>query len=293
MVAGIHQHYFQGATQTLNVGVGDVLCTYVYLDPGNLPSELMLQWNDGNWEHRAYWGQNLIPWGTNGTVSRRYMGALPAQAMLGWVRLEVPASLVGLEGRTVNGMAYTLYNGRAWWDRAGLRSATWLPTHTTTDSGQQRITHGTTSVTGTNLLLSGIRCCFLVNGQAWRDRAGVRSATWLPTKYYYFNGQKIAQRNNGVSAYLHGDHPSATLRASLLSTSLTTNSGGTLTGDVGYTAYGRYRRGSEVVTENRFTGQKLDQIFLTSCELLSRMPAAEISINSAFSCNSWIVRAPP
>jgi hypothetical protein len=25
-------------------------------------------------------------------------------------------------------MTYTLNNNRAWWDRAGLRSATWLPT---------------------------------------------------------------------------------------------------------------------------------------------------------------------
>jgi hypothetical protein len=36
-----------------------------------------------------------------------------------WVRLEVPASAVGLEGKTINGMAFTLYNGQAWFDRAG------------------------------------------------------------------------------------------------------------------------------------------------------------------------------
>jgi hypothetical protein len=36
-----------------------------------------------------------------------------------WVRLEVPAAQVGLEGRTLNGMAYTLYGGRATWDYAG------------------------------------------------------------------------------------------------------------------------------------------------------------------------------
>jgi hypothetical protein len=37
------------------------------------------------------------------------------------VRLEVPAALVGLEGRTLNGMAFTLFGGRATWDRAGKR----------------------------------------------------------------------------------------------------------------------------------------------------------------------------
>ena len=67
-VAGIHQHYFYNATATLAVGVGDTLFAYVYLDPANPPSEVMLQWNDGTWEHRAYWGANLLPWGTDGSV---------------------------------------------------------------------------------------------------------------------------------------------------------------------------------------------------------------------------------
>ena len=121
VVAGMHQHYFYNATTTLSVGVGDTLFAYVYLDPANPPSEVMLQWNDGSWEHRAYWGANLISWGTDGTVSRRYMGALPAVGQ--WVRLEVPAAQVGLEGRTLNGMAFTLYGGRATWDAAGKAGA--------------------------------------------------------------------------------------------------------------------------------------------------------------------------
>jgi hypothetical protein len=113
----VHQHYFTGATETLTVNAGDTLFAYVYLDPANPPSEVMLQWNDGTWEHRAYWGANQLPWGTNGTNSRRYMGPLPATDQ--WVRLEVPASAVGLEGRTLNGMAFTLYGGMATWDDAG------------------------------------------------------------------------------------------------------------------------------------------------------------------------------
>ena len=39
------------------------------------------------------------------------------------VRLEVPASAVGLEGHVLNGMAFTLYGGRATWDHAGKASA--------------------------------------------------------------------------------------------------------------------------------------------------------------------------
>ncbi len=45
------------------------------------------------------------------------MGMLPPAGR--WVRLEVPAAAVGLEGHTVNGMAFTLAGGLASWDRAG------------------------------------------------------------------------------------------------------------------------------------------------------------------------------
>jgi Putative Ig domain len=127
--AGIHQHLFYNAPP-LTVESDDLLVAYVYLDPANPPQEVMLQWNDGTWEHRAYWGQNLIPWGVNGTNSRRNMGPLPSAGQ--WVRLEVPGWDVGLSGSTVNGIAFTLYGGRATWDHAGkmrrnseLTSADW------------------------------------------------------------------------------------------------------------------------------------------------------------------------
>ena len=118
LLAGIHQHYFSGATATLPVAAGEKLFCYVYLDPVNPPAQVMVQWNDGwSWEHRAYWGASLIPWGTENTMSRQYIGALPPAGQ--WYRLEVEASLLGLEEQTLNGMAFTLFNGRATWDRAG------------------------------------------------------------------------------------------------------------------------------------------------------------------------------
>ena len=98
---------------------GDSLYAYVYLDPSNPPSELMLSWNaSGSWVHNAYWGADLINVGTNGTNSRRYMGALPATGK--WVRLEIPASAVGLEGAAITGMAFSLFDGRATWDTTGV-----------------------------------------------------------------------------------------------------------------------------------------------------------------------------
>jgi uncharacterized repeat protein (TIGR01451 family) len=128
--AGFHQHYFYGATATLSVNTGDIMLAYVYLDPANVPSQMMLQWDDGagdllSWPHRAYWGANLIfPSLSNGT-DNRYMGPMPAAGQ--WVRLEVPASAVGLEGHTLNAMAFALWDGRATWDAAGKSSVSQAP----------------------------------------------------------------------------------------------------------------------------------------------------------------------
>ncbi len=117
LASGLHQHYFDWAANTLAVNAGDILFAYIYLDAANPPTEVMLQWNDGSWEHRAYWGANNITYGAAGSASRRYMGSLPAAGR--WVRLEVPASQVALEGRQLKGMAFTLFGGRATWDAAG------------------------------------------------------------------------------------------------------------------------------------------------------------------------------
>lgn len=116
-ISGMHQHYFIGATSRLQPSVGNNLFCYVYLDPTKTPTEVMLQWYSDSWEHRAYWGANSIGWGTDGTNSRRYMGALPPVGQ--WVKLSVPAAQVGLEGSTLTGMAFTLYDGKATWDHAG------------------------------------------------------------------------------------------------------------------------------------------------------------------------------
>ena len=119
-VSGTHQHYFDGATDRLTIGTGDSVIVYVFLDATAMPDQIMLQWKAGDWNHRAYWGANSINWGTDGTDSRRFMGPLPAAGQ--WVRLEVPARQVGLEGQTIDGMAFALFGGRATWDRAGKTS---------------------------------------------------------------------------------------------------------------------------------------------------------------------------
>jgi hypothetical protein len=120
---GLSQHFFTDAAPGLKIGEGDKLFAYVYLDPANLPKEIMLQWNDGSWEHRARWGEDLIPWGTPDSPSRLAIGALPEAGQ--WVRLEVECAKVGLKpGAVVHGWAFTQQGGTVSWDRAGLVTRT-------------------------------------------------------------------------------------------------------------------------------------------------------------------------
>ena len=122
-VESLGQHYFTGAAQPLIIGTGDKLFASVYLDPQNPPKAIMLQWNDGSWEHRAYWGTAQIPFGDHNTPGQRHRGALPEPGQ--WVRLEVPADLVGLNaGAKVHGWAFTQFGGTVTWDTAGLTTRT-------------------------------------------------------------------------------------------------------------------------------------------------------------------------
>jgi hypothetical protein len=112
-----HQHVFYASPTTLTLGPDDTLFCHVYLNPTNVPSEVMLQFEalDGSWwYHRAFWGKDIIQgWG-----ARTYMGAIPPAG--GWVRLEIPARVVGLVGLTIDGIGFTLGSGSAAWDYAGV-----------------------------------------------------------------------------------------------------------------------------------------------------------------------------
>jgi hypothetical protein len=116
---GLQQVVLEGAKPGLKVGAGDKLFAYVWLDPANPPREIMLQWHTTGWLHRAYWGENLIPWGNDNSPERYKVGTLPAKGQ--WVRLEVEAAKVGIKpGTVINGWAYTQHDGTAYWDKGGL-----------------------------------------------------------------------------------------------------------------------------------------------------------------------------
>jgi hypothetical protein len=121
---GLNQRFFDNAGNKLKVGAGDTLFAYVYIEPKHPPKELMLQWHTRRgWTHRAYWGDNVIDWGKDGTPERLASGGLPPLG--NWVRLEVPvAKLAMAAGTVIDGWAFTQYGGTIYWDKAGIETGT-------------------------------------------------------------------------------------------------------------------------------------------------------------------------
>lgn len=135
VVSGYKQHWFTEASteSAMRVEAGDCLVVYVNLSAATAPRALIVQWVCGvnDWEHRAVWchrtdwenrnadsiwSRDFI-WGVADTPSRHWASDVPIPG--DWVRLEVPASEVGLEGQFVTGVSFGVVNGAADWGPTG------------------------------------------------------------------------------------------------------------------------------------------------------------------------------
>jgi hypothetical protein len=103
---------FTGTSETLRVGSGDLLYAYVLLDPCAPPRAVSLSWRAGSALYTGYWGDATVP----GSGGRR-IGTLPRAGV--WSRLEVPASLLGVEDLTINGLSIAIDGGAAFLDTFG------------------------------------------------------------------------------------------------------------------------------------------------------------------------------
>jgi hypothetical protein len=119
---GSEQHFFTEAKSELLIGNGDTLFTYVYLDPIKPPKSIMLQFHGKDWEHRAFWGDDLIPHGKGEGAGHQWLGDLPEKGK--WVRLEVPIDSVGLSaGDRLDGWAFSQFDGTVYWDHSGIHTS--------------------------------------------------------------------------------------------------------------------------------------------------------------------------
>ncbi len=84
------------------------------------PKTVQLQFNDGSWEHRAFWGVAKAFGGLKeGPARHKVSDKLPTLGE--WVRLEVAAKDVGLKaGAKLNGWAFTQFDGTVYYDNAGV-----------------------------------------------------------------------------------------------------------------------------------------------------------------------------
>ncbi len=111
---GMRSHSFMDI-ETIPVREGSLFIAYVLTNPCSPPREIMLSWSDSSGEHRAYWGEDLIDTGK----TRARVGSLPTAG--GWVRLEVPAALLGRLGSTITGVSVKVHGGgEIFFDRVGV-----------------------------------------------------------------------------------------------------------------------------------------------------------------------------
>jgi len=119
---GLHQVFYSKSSKPFTVGSGDKFFVYVYLEPKDAPKSIMLQFHTDEWRNRANWGdEDAIPYGAKGTTEKVQVGALPETGK--WIRLEIEAEKLGLTPRTkVTGVAFTQFDGTAYWDKMGVVS---------------------------------------------------------------------------------------------------------------------------------------------------------------------------
>lgn len=113
---GLEEHGFTNYHYPLLLSSNALLFAYVYIPPHDPPLQIALHWMtaDGNGWRSAYWGTNAM--GLTNAI--QISAGLPPLGL--WARISVGATQVNLGGKTINGMKFSIFNGRALWDRSGV-----------------------------------------------------------------------------------------------------------------------------------------------------------------------------
>jgi hypothetical protein len=110
----LHACRFEKIQQPVAIGPRDAIFAHVYLDPDDPPEALMLGYKTDRWNGGVWGAENKIDFGT----IRKPLGGLPETGK--WVRLEIPAKEVELDGLAIQGLAFLQFGGTVYWDKAGV-----------------------------------------------------------------------------------------------------------------------------------------------------------------------------
>jgi hypothetical protein len=106
------------------MAIGENVVFYVLLNECAPPEELMIRWyNTASGYTLTYWGTPGRLGGEGGGID---MGSLPA-ANGQWTRIEIPASLLGMEQSTVTRLDINYAGGQMWFDRFGKSGTACIP----------------------------------------------------------------------------------------------------------------------------------------------------------------------
>ncbi len=106
----VHYSLFESGTK---VQPGDNIIQYFWLDPGAPPAQVVLQVYDDflSGAHRIALGEDLIPFEDAAGFGSVSGGGLPEAGQ--WMRLRVPVEEIGMDGRTITGLAFYTADGVA------------------------------------------------------------------------------------------------------------------------------------------------------------------------------------
>jgi RHS repeat-associated protein len=98
---------------------GESALVYFRVNECAVPEEIKITWCAEGVTGNVYWGEPLL--GGEGST----MGAVPTSSE--WVRVVVPFSQLGIEGRTIDRISLEHHGGQVWFDRIGATGAPIAP----------------------------------------------------------------------------------------------------------------------------------------------------------------------
>ncbi len=117
--AGDAEHGFTLGGSSQPLPEGSVIVQYVYLDPQQPPTGLMLKLTlaDGS-QTGVYWEGDEEVFQIGDEELSWYMDVLPDAGS--WQRLEIWVDDFGLGGEQLTGVSYTAHGGKVYWDKTAL-----------------------------------------------------------------------------------------------------------------------------------------------------------------------------